>query len=86
MFLMAIPGAHATTPPEGTALATGTTTAANPASLSPSWGADDPLWIAVGGSGETSATSTWTGMAPPPLNYTGYVDSAVADTSTMRPG
>lgn len=84
MILMAIPGAHATTPPEATAIASGTAAAADPASLTPSWGADDTLWVAVGGNGMTSITGSWTGSgSTAPTNYSGLVNTAAADTSTI---
>lgn len=75
-FLLSIPGAHASTAPEadGT-FATGTSAAADPASLSPSWGAEDTLWIAVGGSGETGTGGAYTGIASAPTNYTDYAES-----------
>lgn len=83
MALMSIPGGHGTTAPETTAIATGAGAGINAVSLSPSWGAEDTLWIAVGGSGETSATGAWTGMTSAPTNYTDYADAATADTSTI---
>ena len=83
MMILSIPGAHATTPPEAGSFASGTG-AANPASFDPAgWAAEDTLWIAVGGNGETSATGTWTGMGSAPTNYSNYVDTATADTSTV---
>lgn len=77
MFLMTIPGAHASTPPEATAKADGTTTAANPAALVPSWGADDTLWIAAGVNGEISLTGSFTGITAAPTNYTSYAESGI---------
>lgn len=78
-FLISIPGAHATTPPEGGAIANGTSAAADPASLNPAgWGTEDTLWIAVGGCGETSTTGSFTGVAAAPTNYTDYVDSGIS--------
>ena len=72
LFVMAIAGWHGTTAAELTALAVGTAAAADPGALVPSWGADDTLWVAVGGNGETNATGAWTGMGAntPPTNYT----------------
>lgn len=58
---------HGTTPPEG-ATASGDATSANPPSLTPSWGADDTLWIAIAGN---SATGETTGFTAAPTNYTG---------------
>ena len=77
-FLLSIPGAHASAPPEAGGFATGTSTAANAGSFSPSWGALDTLWIAVGGSGETSTTGSYTGIASAPANYGDYADSGIS--------
>lgn len=77
-FLLSIPGAHASTPPEAGSYATGTG-AANPASFDPSgWAAEDTLWISVAGSGETATTGSYTGLATPPTNYTGDVQSGIS--------
>ena len=77
-FLLSIPGAHASTPPEAGSFATGTG-AANPAAFNPAgWDAEDTLWIAVGGSGETSGTGSYTGLASAPTNYTNYADSGIS--------
>ena len=81
--VMSIPGAHATTPPEASTLATDTSTAANPPSLAPSWGAADTLWVAANANGETSASGTWTANNGAPTNYTGYVGSNPTDSSTV---
>lgn len=80
MILMSIPGAHASTAPEvSAALATGTAAAANPAALDPAgWAAEDTLWIAVGASGETSTTGSYTGIASAPANYTDYADTGIS--------
>ena len=84
MIVLVISGAHATTNPETTAVATGANTAqADPAALSPSWGAEDTLWIGVNGNGMTSATSTWTANNGAPTNYTDYFGTNPADTSTV---
>lgn len=56
---------HGTTPPEATT-ASGDATNANPPSLTPSWGADDDLWIAVAGN---AATGDTTGFTAAPTNY-----------------
>ena len=78
MFLMEIPGAHASSPPEATAKANGTTAAADPASLDPpGWGAEDTLWIAVAVNGEISLTGSFTGITAAPTNYTNYLDSGI---------
>lgn len=73
LILMSISGAHASAPPERGTIANGTAAAADPASLSPSWGADDTLWISVASSGETGTSGTWTGLASSPTNYSGDV-------------
>ena len=39
---------HGTTPPENGAFSQGTSTSADPPSLTPSWGAEDTLWFAIG--------------------------------------
>jgi len=84
MILLSIPGAHASTPPEAGGFASGTAGTADPASFDPAgWAAEDTLWITVGASGETSATGTWTGMGSANFNYSNYVDTAKADTSTV---
>lgn len=77
MILMSIPGAHQTQAPVATAIAKGTTAAADPASLSPSWGAEDTLWISFAGNGETGTAGTWTGLTASPTNYSGDVLSAL---------
>ncbi len=70
-ILLSIPGAHASSAPEWGSRANGTTGIADPASFTPSWGAEDILWIAVGAVGEVSTTGSWTGMGTGPTNYTG---------------
>jgi hypothetical protein len=77
MILMAIPGAHTSTPPEAGTMATGT--APNAGSLNPAgWDAEDTLWIAVGASGETSTTGSYTGITTAPSSYTGQADSGIS--------
>lgn len=84
MILMAIPGAHATTPPEASAIASGTSAAADPASFDPAgWAAEDTLWIAVAGNGMTAITGTWDGITAAPTNYSGFVETGAADTSVI---
>lgn len=79
LILLSISGAHGSAAPEAlAALAVATAAAADPAALTPSWGAADTLWIAVGGSGETSLTGSYTGMglaAGPPTNYSSGVST-----------
>lgn len=79
-ILLSIPGAHATTPPEvSAALATGTSAAADPAALDPAgWAAEDTLWIAVRGSGETSTTGSFTGLGAAPTNYTDSAQTGIS--------
>lgn len=78
MILMAIAGAHASTVPEAGSRADGTAAAADPASFDPGgWAAEDTLWIAVGGSEETSTTGSYTGLASAPTNFTGYADTGM---------
>lgn len=81
-ILLSIPLAHPTAAPEVGTIANGTG-AANPAAVTPSWGAAETLWIAVEGNGETSAAGSWTGIASAPTNYSNYADTAAADTSTI---
>jgi hypothetical protein len=78
MCLMSIPGAHASTVPEQTALAAGTSSAANPAALSPSWGAEDTLWIALAGAGETGTGGTFDGITAAPTNYANLGVSSIS--------
>lgn len=77
MMLLCIPGAALSAPEVG-AIVRGTSTAANPASLSPSWGAADTLWIAVAGAGETGTGGTFTGLGASPTNYSGDVLSGIS--------
>lgn len=83
MILLCISGAHATTNPEATVMATATNAAADPVSLSPSWGAEDTLWIGVNSNGLTSGTGSWTANNSAPTNYTDFFGTAPADTSTI---
>lgn len=78
-FLLSIPGAHASTPPEGGTIANGTAAAANPGALDPAgWAAEDTLWIAVAGNGEDATTGSFTGLTAAPANYSNYVDSGIS--------
>jgi hypothetical protein len=84
LILLAIAGAHASTPPEPGSVVSGTGAAADPGSLGPSWGAEDTLWIALAASGMTSGTGSWTGTGTTaPTNYTDRVDSNTTDSSTV---
>lgn len=78
LFLLSIQSALTTVAPEAGGYATGTNANADPGSLSPSWGADDTLWIAVAGCGEDSTAGTFTALASAPTNYTNYVDSGIS--------
>lgn len=86
LILLSIPDAHGTTAPEvSAALATGTSSAADPASLNPAgWDVEDTLWVSVVGSGMTSGTGSWTGTGTTaPTNYTDRADSNTTDNSTV---
>jgi hypothetical protein len=79
MILLAINGAHISTPPEVGTIANGTAAAADPGSLNPTnWDIEDTLWIAVGASGETATTGSYTGIASAPTNYTNYADTGIS--------
>lgn len=78
-ILLSIPGAHLTTASEVGSRASDTAAAANPASFNPAgWDSEPTLWIAVAGSGETSTTGSYTGIASAPTNYTNYVDTGIS--------
>lgn len=70
MILLSIAGAHASTPPEGSTIANGTSSNATPSSLNPAgWGTEDTLWIEVIGWGEVSTTGSATGVSGVSSNY-----------------
>lgn len=78
-ILLSIAPAHSTTPPEGGTITTSTGTAPASNSLNPAgWGTEDTLWIAVGGSGETSLTGAFTGIGSAPTNYSDLAKSGVS--------
>ena len=78
-FLLSIAGAHASTPPEAGSYVTGTSAAADPGSFNPSgWDAENTLWIAVCGSGETGTGGSYTGVASAPANYGNYADTGIS--------
>lgn len=77
-ILLSIPGAHASAAPEAGGYATGTNSNADPGSITPSWGSDDNLWIAVCGVGETSTAGSFTGVIGVP---SGYSDEAASGIS-----
>lgn len=54
--------------------ASGDSSAANPPSLSPSWGSDDNLWIALAG----HAASSDNAFSAAPTNYTGFVNTGTS--------
>jgi len=56
---------HGTTPPEAATIAEGNSTNPDPPSPTPSWGADDTLWLASTGNGGTN-----NGPSSYPTNYT----------------
>ena len=72
-FLMRIPAGtwHGTTAPEVLAAARGTGVVADPGALTPSWGAEDTLWISVDGQSETSTTGSPPDVSASPTNYSG---------------
>lgn len=80
MCLLSIPGAHDSTASEVSVMTT--SAAAPPAvgtALNPgAWDVEDTLWIAVGASGETSLTGSYTGIASAPTNYTDYAESGIS--------
>lgn len=79
MILLSIPGAHASTPPEAGGGANGTSSAADPPAFDPAgWGAEDNLWIAVGGCGETGTAGSFTGISGPPANYGDGVQTGIS--------
>lgn len=79
MFIISIPAAHASTPPEAGGRASGTTSAADPTSLNPAgWDVEDTLWMAVSGSGEDALTGSYTGVAGAPANYSNYADTGMS--------
>jgi hypothetical protein len=68
-MLVSIAGAHALTPPEAGGFAASTIGSADAGSLAASWGAEENLWIAVAGTGETATTGSYTGLSAGPTNY-----------------
>lgn len=79
MILMSIPGAHASTVPEGGSRANGTSSGADPGTFNPvNWDAEDTLWIALAGGGETATTGAFTGVTAAPANYTDFAATAIS--------
>lgn len=64
---------HGTTPPEATT-ASGDATAANPPSLTPSWGALNTLWLAVAGHAAISAAA----FTAAPANYNNFLNTGAS--------
>jgi hypothetical protein len=80
MFLLSIPGAHATTPPEAGGRVSDTTTVVQPGALDPAgWAAEDTLWISLGASGETGTGGAFQGMSTGDI--TPYTDNVVTGIS-----
>ena len=77
-FLLSIEGAHATAPPESGGYGSGANANADAGDLAASWGADDTLWIAVAGCGETATGGSFTGMASAPASYTDYAETGIS--------
>lgn len=67
---------HGTTPPEVGTAATGNSTLPDPPTLSPSWGAEDTLWLAGTGAGAIVTVSVYP---------TSYTDGADDDATTTAP-
>jgi len=81
-FLMSIPAAtwHGTTIPEVQAATRAAGAAADPGSFSPSWGADDTLWISVDGQTETTTVGSPPTLSASPTNYSGdLIVARIAD-------
>jgi hypothetical protein len=77
--LMSVKNWHGTTAPEIAFSAATTTTAQDPPNLDPAgWGAEDNLWIAVAGGGQTSLTGSWGGITSAPTNYGNYAEGAIS--------
>lgn len=64
---------HGTTPVEAVT-ASGDATSANPPSVTPSWGIDDTLWVAVAGHAAVSAAA----FTAAPTNYTGFQNNGAS--------
>jgi len=68
-----ISGAHASTASEVTT-SSGDATSADPPALTPSWGTDDTLWIAVAGHAAVSAAA----FTAAPTNYSGFQNNGAS--------
>jgi hypothetical protein len=71
--VMRVTDADASTASEVTSTS-GDASAANPPSLTPSWGADDTLWIVVAGHAAGSSTA----FTAAPTNYTGFQNNGAS--------
>lgn len=79
MILLAISGAHSSTPPYSVDYAFGTSTAADPsAPAATTWGAADNLWISFAGIGETSTGGAFGGLTSGPTNYSNDVLTGIS--------
>lgn len=72
-ILMSIPGAHASSPSEVGGRTSGVNSNADGGAFDPSWPAEDILWIAVCGNGETATGGSWQGIIGGPASYTDVV-------------
>lgn len=68
-----ITGWHGTTPPEATSTS-GDSSSANPPSLTPSWGSDDTLWLAMAGHAAGSASA----FTAAPSGYSDFTNSGAS--------
>jgi len=82
MMIMSIPGAHASTPPEAGGRASSTNAVADPGAVTPSWGSDDDLFIAVAGVGRTGTGGFGGVGATPPTNYSNLASTGISTSAT----
>lgn len=73
-MVIRITGWHGTTPPEVGTAASGDVSNANPPTLSPSWGAEDTLWLAVAGHAAISAAA----FTAAPTNYLNFANNGAS--------
>lgn len=78
MILMSISGNHVSEVPATNTIAVGTSAAADPTALGPSFAPDDILWMQVCGIGETSTAGSFTGLSASPTNYGSDVISSIS--------
>lgn len=74
MFLLSLSGAHDSQVPEASAHAA----TADPATITASWGAEENLFVAVCGNGESATTGSFLGITVAPTNYTDYADTGIS--------